>query len=134
MSLSREHYLKLMGIDTWQLRPRTKEKPQPRLMLISAPFAKPAGRLLDAMLETIGHTRQSVELIELPEDHSAIYLTQRITDFNPTLLVTLGNIHATHSLNIPLIVTYHPDELLKTPKNKAKAYADLQLIMQTLNA
>jgi uracil-DNA glycosylase family 4 len=43
-----------------------------------------------------------------------------------------GKIHTYGSLNTPLIVTYHPAYLLRSPKDKGKAYEDLQLAYRNL--
>jgi DNA polymerase len=38
-----------------------------------------------------------------------------------------------HYEGVPVIVTYHPAYLLRTPADKAKAWADLCLAMETAN-
>jgi len=43
-----------------------------------------------------------------------------------------GRVH--HYQGVPVIVTYHPAYLLRTPTDKAKAWADLCLAMDTLAA
>jgi uracil-DNA glycosylase family 4 len=71
------------------------------------------------------------------------YLIRQIGLIQPKLIVALGR-HAAHSLlktdlalarlrgqrhtyqNIPLVVTYHPAYLLRTPSDKRKAWEDLQ--------
>ena len=79
------------------------------------------------------------------------FLTKQIALIQPKLLVAVGRIaahylletkaplsqlrgklHTYGSLNTPLIVTYHPAYLLRSPKEKSKAYVDLQLICRTL--
>ena len=70
------------------------------------------------------------------------YLVRQIALIQPKLIVALGR-HAAHSLlrtdlalarlrgqvlsyqNIPLVVTYHPAYLLRTPSDKRKAWEDL---------
>lgn len=70
------------------------------------------------------------------------YLIRQIELIQPKLIVALGR-HAAHSLlktdlalarlrgqslsyqNIPLVVTYHPAYLLRTPSDKRKAWEDL---------
>ncbi|MBI5612046.1 MAG: uracil-DNA glycosylase [Gammaproteobacteria bacterium] len=72
------------------------------------------------------------------------YLMRQIELIGPRLIVALGR-HAAHSLlktdlalaklrgrrlqyhGIPLIVTYHPAYLLRTPADKRKAWEDLRL-------
>lgn len=71
------------------------------------------------------------------------YLIRQIELIRPKLIVALGR-HAAHSLlktdlalarlrnqrlsyqNIPLVVTYHPAYLLRTPSDKRKAWDDLR--------
>lgn len=77
------------------------------------------------------------------------YLRQQIALIKPKLIVALGKTAATSLLgreatlgslrgrvheyhDIPLIVTYHPAYLLRTPSDKAKAWDDLQLALNTM--
>ena len=76
------------------------------------------------------------------------YLFSQIALVKPSLIITLGRYAAQTLLNtdlavgklrskvhnyqdIPLIVTYHPSYLLRTPAAKKDAWADLQLAMRT---
>lgn len=78
------------------------------------------------------------------------YLQRQIELVNPTVIVALGKTAALSLLkldpatpvarlrgsvhrytDIPVVVTYHPAYLLRTPKDKSKAWADLCLAMQT---
>ncbi|PVV09055.1 MAG: uracil-DNA glycosylase [gamma proteobacterium symbiont of Ctena orbiculata] len=43
-----------------------------------------------------------------------------------------GRIHRFGELNIPLVVTYHPAYLLRSPEQKGKAWQDLQLALSVL--
>jgi DNA polymerase len=83
------------------------------------------------------------------------YLIRQIELIQPKLIVALGR-HAAHSLlktdlalarlrgqrlsyqNIPLVVTYHPAYLLRTPSDKRKAWEDLRraraLLLETATA
>jgi uracil-DNA glycosylase family 4 len=76
-------------------------------------------------------------------EHCEPYLVRQIELIRPRLIVALGR-HAAHSLlktdlalarlrgqtlsyqNIPLVVTYHPAYLLRTPSDKRKAWEDLR--------
>ena len=76
-------------------------------------------------------------------EHCEPYLIRQIELIQPKLIVALGR-HAAHSLlktdlalarlrgqphsyqNIPLVVTYHPAYLLRTPSDKRKAWDDLR--------
>ena len=86
-----------------------------------------------------------------PEEVSACipYLYRQIELVNPTLLLCVGRIAAQTLLettepigklrgvvhriaaNRPMVVTYHPAYLLRTPGEKRKAWADLVLAMHT---
>lgn len=76
------------------------------------------------------------------------YLTNQIRLVNPQIIITLGRFAAQSLLNTeqaigklrkqvhhyqqtPVIVTYHPSYLLRTPSAKKDAWEDLQLAMQT---
>lgn len=78
------------------------------------------------------------------------YLQRQIALVNPTVIVALGKTAALSLLkldpatpvarlrgtvhryeDIPVVVTYHPAYLLRTLKDKSKAWADLCLAMQT---
>jgi len=43
-----------------------------------------------------------------------------------------GQVHCFGEGSIPLVVTYHPAYLLRSPEQKAKAWGDLQLALKTL--
>jgi DNA polymerase len=77
------------------------------------------------------------------------FLEKQIALLNPKLLLAVGRISAQYLLNTktalgqlrgkihtfnntPLIVTYHPAYLLRTPADKRKAFQDLQMAFQTL--
>jgi len=78
------------------------------------------------------------------------YLQQQIAHIKPKLIVALGKTAATALLGrdatlgslrgtvydyngIPLIVTYHPAYLLRSPGEKAKAWQDLKFATRTVN-
>jgi uracil-DNA glycosylase family 4 len=79
------------------------------------------------------------------------FLKKQIALINPTVLLAVGRIaahflletksqlnqlrnkvHAYGELNTPLIITYHPAYLLRSPADKGKAFADLQLVWRTV--
>ena len=45
-----------------------------------------------------------------------------------------GRVHTFGVLRTPLVVTYHPAYLLRSPEQKAKAWKDLQLVLRTLGS
>lgn len=79
------------------------------------------------------------------------YLKQQIALINPKVLIAVGRIAAQHLLNtedsmsqmrgkiyhyadkkVPLFVIYHPAYLLRSPREKSKAYADILKIFDFL--
>jgi uracil-DNA glycosylase family 4 len=129
------------------------------------PFVGRAGKLLTAMIKTIGLTREDVYIANIlkcrppnnrdpqPNEVSLCtnYLNQQIALIQPQLLLTVGRIAAHYLLqtksslesmrkqlhrhsetSTPLIVTYHPAYLLRSPRDKKKAWSDLQFIKKTL--
>ncbi len=81
------------------------------------------------------------------------YLNEQITLINPKMIVALGRIAAQFLLNtdtpigkmrtqlhhygekkIPLIVIYHPAYLLRSPREKSKAYKDMLQIQKILKS
>jgi len=121
------------------------------------PFVGQAGRLLDAMLASIGLRRgQDVYIANVvkcrppgnrtPEPGEAArcepFLLRQIALLQPRLVIALGKTAALSLLRIdasiaslrgrvhdlrgtPLLVTYHPAYLLRTPADKAKTWEDL---------
>ena len=43
-----------------------------------------------------------------------------------------GRVHYYGERRIPLVVTYHPAYLLRSPEQKAKSWEDLQLVLTTM--
>ena len=125
-------------------------------------FAGQAGQLLDAMLKAIGLDRQSIYLLnmlkcKLPESrepHTSEllccddYLQQQINLLQPKLIYAMGNAvqellltqqplaamrrRAHHYNGIPVIVSLSPQQLLKSPEDKRKAWQDLLQLKKTL--
>ena len=84
-------------------------------------------------------------------DKCVDYLNQQIALVTPTLIVAIGLIAAQfllrsdlplttmrgkchHFQGIPLLVSYHPDDLIHHPADKKMAYEDLLQVKQLLNA
>ncbi len=129
------------------------------------PFVGRAGKLLDAMLHSIGLSREvNVYIANIlksrppgnrdprPEEVAAClpYLHRQIEQVRPRLLLAVGRIAAQNLLgtdaplgrlrgkvhrfgadNVPLVVTYHPAYLLRSPADKRKAWEDLQFARAT---
>ena len=79
------------------------------------------------------------------------FLARQIALVKPRLILAVGRIAAQNLLNtdvtigklrgqlhhlgeIPVVVTYHPAYLLRSPKEKRKAWDDLKLALRTLRA
>ena len=128
------------------------------------PFVGRAGRLLDAMLAAIGHSRESVFIANVlkcrppdnrdpsAEEASACraYLDRQVGLLAPRLILAVGRIAAQQLLetaaplgrlrgkvhrhprhDVPVVVTYHPAYLLRSPADKARAWEDLLLAVRT---
>ncbi len=126
------------------------------------PFVGRAGKLLDAMLNALGMSRQQVFIANIlkcrppnnrdprPEEVLACeqYLARQISAVKPKLILALGRVAAQNLLKtetpigkmrgqrfqygdppIPVVVTYHPAYLLRSPREKRKSWQDLQLAM-----
>ncbi|GAA5161458.1 uracil-DNA glycosylase [Viridibacterium curvum] len=121
------------------------------------PFVGQAGKLLDAMLGSVGLTRGKGVYIansvkcrppgnRTPTEEEILacrpFLERQIRMVQPHLLIALGRPAAqtllgqeisisaargrTHRYGeLPVLVTYHPAYLLRTPQDKAKAWEDL---------
>jgi DNA polymerase len=128
------------------------------------PFVGQAGRLLDAMLASVGLKRgDNVYITNVLKSHPPgnrdpesdevaacrPYLLAQIELIQPKLILALGRFAAQSLLdtdetiarlrgrvhqfrNVPLVVTYHPAYLLRTPSDKARAWEDLCLARRTM--
>jgi len=84
--------------------------------------------------------------------HCSSYLERQVELIQPKLIIALGRIAAQTLLGtttalgklrgqqyqfketgIPLLVTYHPAYLLRKPRDKRKAYEDLQMMLSLIN-
>ncbi len=128
------------------------------------PFVGRSGRLLDAMLESVGMSRERDVFIAnvikcrppgnrnpRPEEIAACgpYLMRQITLLRPERILVLGrfaaqtllgvdasianlrgrlhHLKADDGREIPVVVSYHPAYLLRSPSEKARAWQDLRL-------
>jgi DNA polymerase len=130
------------------------------------PFVGRAGKLLDAMLMSIGEGRHSIFIANIlkcrpPNNRDpdieevklcTPFLLRQIALLKPKIILAVGRIAAHFLLNtsasmrelrggeffygadkVPLIVTYHPAYLLRSPGDKAKAWEDLMMVKDKLN-
>lgn len=145
MNLSQQHYLQALGIQHWEKRNTVSE--QVKLMVVSETIlSDKAETLFTAMLNTIGLKRNDVQFTILATD-----LLQQISQIQPRLIIIFDEkscefflkstleltslrqkIHSVGEKNSPLIVTFHPEFLLKHPMEKKKAYADVLFIQQQI--
>ncbi|MDZ7663499.1 uracil-DNA glycosylase [Thiohalophilus sp.] len=128
------------------------------------PFVGRAGKLLNAMLQAVGLSREQVYIANIlkcrppnnrdprPEEAAACfpYLRRQIELIQPDLIIALGRVaaqrlldcttslarlrgtvHRLEATGTPVVVTYHPAYLLRTPADKRKAWEDL-LFAQSL--
>ncbi len=129
------------------------------------PFVGRAGQLLDAMLFSVGFSREQVYIANIlkcrppnnrdPERTEVAkctpFLQRQLLLIQPKLIIALGRIAAHYLLNtttpmnrlrgqqyfygenkVPLLVTFHPAYLLRSPLEKAKAYDDFLLALALL--
>ncbi len=131
------------------------------------PFVGRAGQLLDAMLRSLGLSRQQVFIANVlkcrppgnrdprPEEARACagFLHRQIALIRPAVILAVGRISAQNLLGVeetlgklrqqvhrfgpaqtPLIVTYHPAYLLRSPGEKRKAWEDLKLAKRVMDS
>jgi uracil-DNA glycosylase family 4 len=127
------------------------------------PFVGRAGKLLTAIIESIGLTRDDVFIAnvlkcrppgnrdpmgeEVTQCHG--YLQAQIDHVRPDIIIALGafaahallrsvepvarlrgKVHRYGERNTPLVVTYHPAYLLRSPLEKRKVWDDLKIALQ----
>lgn len=121
----------------------------------TTPFPGQAGALLDNMLVAMQLRRgQNVffaSVLQSPPSQSRDALKQQVDAVKPKLIVALGHFAAQSLLqsdasmadlrgrlhqyqDVPVVVTYHPADLLQRPADKAKAWDDLCLAVKTMQA
>ena len=127
--------------------------------LIGEPFVGRAGKLLNAMLLSMGLQRKEVFIANIlkcrppknrdpKSDEVKVcenYLRQQIELIKPRIILALGRIAAQNLLksttpigkmrgnsylypdsDLPVVVTYHPAYLLRSPSEKRKVWEDLK--------
>lgn len=128
------------------------------------PFVGRGGKLLDAMLFSLGLDRRTLYITNIVKcrppnnrdpateeaEACAGYLQRQIAVLQPKIMLAVGRVAAQrllgvetpvgrlrgqvhrHSSGVPVVVTYHPAYLLRSPLEKRKAWADLQLAARVL--
>jgi DNA polymerase len=116
------------------------------------PFVGRAGQLLNSMLRAIGLAREQVYIANVLKcrppgnrDPTAIEAAECLPLLKPKIMLAVGRIAAQNLLRtdvtlgrlrqqvhrfgvsqVPLVATYHPAYLLRTPTDKRKAWEDLK--------
>lgn len=127
------------------------------------PFVGPSGELLTRMIHAIGMERSEVYICNIvkcrppqnrnpqPEEAAAClnYLRAQVALVRPQVIVLLGKIACSYTLNEPVFVTrdhgkwyerkgvwfmptYHPSALLRDPDKKREAWEDFKKIRDKL--
>jgi len=139
------YYLQQMGIESWVVRKPHGQNVKLWVIGEALDINKQAQGLFNKMLSSIGLLPEDIRIKSTLSDH----LLQEIRTNPPQLLLAMGNdaiqfllndaqdssnlrgkIHTYH--NTPLIVSYHPIDLLQHPIDKKQAYQDLLFIQQIL--
>jgi DNA polymerase len=79
------------------------------------------------------YLKRQIDLVQ-PDLILALGLTaaQRLLNTKSTLSRLRGQPHFVENISIPVLVSYHPAYLLRSPSEKRKAWDDLKLVMQYL--
>jgi DNA polymerase len=125
------------------------------------PFVGPAGQLLDKMVGAMGYQRDEVYICNVvkcrpPNNRTPTmeeagacsgFLKQQISVVSPKIIVALGRcaVEALGCMNgrswrgswgeyagVPVMSTYHPAFLLRSPEFKRVVWEDLQTVMKRL--
>ncbi len=140
------YYLDQMGIETWVLRRSSKSDTRQHFKLIvlakptdelkqEDPFSGQCGALLKKMIKSIGLSPDDIEFMPLLSTGLPESLADKVSSGSPQAILVMGKNLALsnhHYQGVPLVVTYHPSDLLMTPFYKKKAFQDLLLVRQFL--
>jgi DNA polymerase len=130
--------------------------------LAGLPFVGPAGQLLDRMIDAMGFDRDQVYICNVvkcrpPENRTpladeaascATFLVPQVELVAPKVIVALGRCAAENLgvapatgpwrgrwgdfRGVPVLPTYHPAYLLRSPEYKRVVWEDLQLVLARL--
>ncbi|GHV42607.1 hypothetical protein AGMMS49546_21830 [Spirochaetia bacterium] len=103
----------------------TEGEERPLVMLIGEGLEAggAAGQLLDKMLASIGLFRGK---------NCRSGTSAEISGLNPRMILCLGPAPGFPGLSIPVLTTYHPEELLQNPSLKRPAWEDLKSLRAKL--
>lgn len=129
---------------------------------LGEPFVGPAGQLLDRMIAAMGYPRDDVYICNVvkcrppenrtPRPDEAIacsrYLKPQLASIGPKIIVALGRCAAENLgvaqpegswrgrwgsyEGVPVMPTYHPAYLLRSPEQKRVVWDDLKLVLDRL--
>ena len=122
------YYLQQMGIEPWLLR-STAPKACVKLMVVGVGLER-ENRLLMNMLKSIDLSPQDTCIFSADPAGALDGCLKKIKEIAPLVLFVMGDIATidavkTHYPGIVLIKTHHPNDLIKHPAGKKKAYHDL---------
>jgi len=139
------YYLQQMGIESWTVRKPHVQNIKLWVIGEALDINKQARSLFNKMLGSIGLLPEDICLKSTFTDS----LIQELYINPPQLLLAIGNVAIKFLLNdaqqpnslrgkihtyqnTPLVVSYHPIDLLQHPIDKKQAYQDLLFIQQIL--
>jgi uracil-DNA glycosylase len=97
-------------------RPPNNRDPRPEEVAACAPYLKRQVELIDPkLILAVGRVA-----------------AQNLLGTDTRLGAMRGKVHRYSSTGIPVVVTYHPAYLLRTPGDKRKAWEDLQFALQVM--
>lgn len=138
------YYLQQMGIETWALRHHQETANPIILMVLGA--GGDEHRLFNKMFISIGLSAVNIYMTNALS-HSE--LAQQLSAVKPQLIFAAGCTVGQFLLNdtgplealrskrqdyqgTPVVVSFHPDDLIRNPIDKKKAYQDLLLIQDMI--
>ena len=132
------YYLQQMGIEPWIIRRRPSQAKIKLLILAeNFPFAGKAASLFDNMLKSIGLLPSDIGILSECFDKNTPILVFGVVSAHNLLNSTepLANLRQKiHTIQgQPVLVSFHPNELLQHPNDKKKAYQDLRQMEQLLS-
>ena len=133
------YYLQQMGIVSWVQR--NSQVPALSIMIVlesgemdeaNQCLAGKAGHLLKKMMHSIGISWDSLTVV-MPKGPA--FLKEQIAYFRPRLILALGEC-ASSTLKgehtIPVIISSHPEDLLRDPSQKKQVFAHLMQVKKLL--
>lgn len=137
------YYLEQMGIETWVIRKPTAQYTKPWILLdeqdsnalkLFNNMLLSLEILLENVMVVSNLTEDTLQKIQINPPLFILVLGQKAAKFllniDQTVNDLRGDIHSYHA--VPVLVSYHPSELLKQPNHKKNAWKDLVLFNQKI--